>query len=99
MTRQSISTAVHLYPTWLFVTLFVLQILIIILTIVLLVQKTPSPTPVYTKDGFCNCFGPQYDGSAADPSKRTCDGGYCYSRPKMSAEYAAGAFTKSFGGV
>ena len=92
------SKPTRLYPVWLFVTLFTLQFLILALTIVLLVRKTPEPTPVY-KDGFCNCFGPQYDGSAADPSKPTCDGGYCYSKPKMSAEYAAGAFSKTFQGV
>ena len=102
------------YPTWLFVVLYTLQVLILVLTIILLI-KTPKPFSVpkkeeekdekkkeekdEKKEKFCNCFGAQYDGSIGNPSERSCYGGYCYDRPKMSAEYAAGAFSKTFQGV
>ena len=52
------------------------------------------------KDGFCNCFGPQYDGSSGDPDMPTYPGTYCTNnKPGLSQAYRNGVTNGTIQGV
>ena len=51
-------------------------------------------------DGFCNCFGPQYDGSSGNPNMTVDPGTYCvHDRAGLAQSYREGKFLPQSMGV
>ena len=53
-----------------------------------------------SREGFCNCFGPQQDGSAGNPDAKYYKGAFTACPKKgLSQSYEAGKFLPQFSGV
>lgn len=73
--------------------IYIFLITIVILTIIMLVLITRK------KEGLCNCFASQYNGSDANPNKVSYYGGICYDKEKITRLYDEGKFLPMFDGV
>ena len=80
--------------------LLILYILSSIVAIIVLAVALGQCNKKCNGDTFCNCFGPQYDGSSGNPDMTTDPGTYCvHSRADLADSYRAGAFLPQFKGV
>ena len=80
--------------------LIILYILSSIVAIIVLAVALGQCNKKCGSENFCNCSGPQYDGSAANPKATTYSGTYTVCpRKSVSEAYNAGEFCKTFSGV
>jgi hypothetical protein len=67
---------------------------IIVLSVALSQCNSKCPNK---KDGFCNCFGPGYNGSSGDPNMKTYPGTYCTNdKAGLAKSYREGKLSPSF---
>ena len=83
-----------LYWSYVFLSLAV----ILILSVFLGIDENKITHDPYTEP-FCNCFGAQYNGAAANPDLNYYPYIYCYDKQKFRKAYEEGKFLPEWSGV